>query len=39
MTDVMKAGADAVAVIRAVLEAENIEEAARQIINRLEGRR
>ena len=39
VTEVMRASADAVAVIRAVLEAEDIEEAARQIVDRLEGGR
>lgn len=39
VAEVMAAGADAIAVIRAVLDAENIEEATRQIIDRLEGRK
>jgi len=34
--EVMTAGADSVAVISAILQAENIEEAARQIVDRLE---
>ena len=34
--DVITAGADSIAVIRAVLEAENIENAARQIVERLQ---
>ncbi len=38
-TEVMAAGADSVAVISAVLEAENIEEAARQIVARLEAQK
>ncbi len=36
VAEVMAAGADSVAVISAILQAENIEEATRQIVNRLE---
>jgi thiamine-phosphate pyrophosphorylase len=39
VAEVMAAGADAVAVIRAVLEAEDIEKATRQIVNRIEAQR
>jgi thiamine-phosphate pyrophosphorylase len=36
VSEVITTGADSVAVIRAVLEAENVEDAARQIVARLE---
>jgi thiamine-phosphate pyrophosphorylase len=39
VSEVMAAGADAVAVIRAALDVENIEETTRQLINRIEGRK
>ncbi len=39
VTEVMTAGADAVAVISAVLEAEDIEAESREIVDRLEGRK
>jgi len=38
VTEVMTAGADSVAVISAILQAEDIEEASRQIVDRLENK-
>ncbi len=37
--EVIAAGVDSVAVISAVLEAENIEDATRQIVDKLESRK
>lgn len=39
VTEVITAGADAVAIIRAVLEAEDIEAESREIVDRLEGQK